>query len=133
MLKLTQWHIDPPAQSPVTIPLAGDVHPPIVRMLVPRNTDPPLKVFHIERGLVTVGRDPQCDLPINDESISRKHAEISKAEGRWVVKDLDSKNGTFVSFNGDPHTERRIESINALKNGSIVRFGQVSFTIILED
>ena len=133
LLKLTQWHIDPPPSGRDTIKLDGDIQPPVVRMLVPRNPDPILRVFHIERGLVTMGRDSGCDLVVNHDSISRKHAEISRVDNYWAVKDLKSLNGTFVSFNGDPEMERRVDGVNALRNGSIVRFGEISYTVILDE
>ena len=47
--------------------------------------------------------------------------------------DLGSTNGTCVSFGGDPGMERAIEDQNALKNGSIVRFGKASYTVLLSE
>ncbi len=133
LLKLTQWHIEPPPGGRDTMKLEGDIQPPLSRMLAPRVADPILKVFHIERGLVSIGRDPQCDLTINHPSISRKHAEISRVDNYWAIKDLESLNGTFVSFNGDLDTERQVEGTNAIRNGSIVRFGEISYTVILDE
>lgn len=43
-----------------------------------------------------VGRDPGCDLVIDHSSVSRQHAELYCEGGRWSVRDLGSKNGTFV-------------------------------------
>lgn len=133
--KLTQWHIDPPKDGYKTVKLEGDIQPPVVRMLVPRNPDPAIRVFHITSGLVTIGRDLKYDISINHDSISRKHAEISRGDNHWVVKDLNSLNGTFVSYNGDPEMVRRVPAneSNALKNGSIVCFGEISYTVILDE
>jgi membrane-bound lytic murein transglycosylase D len=47
-------------------------------------------------GTVRIGRDPGCDLRINDQGVSRVHAEIFRAGGRWFVRDLGSSNGTFL-------------------------------------
>jgi hypothetical protein len=134
LLKLTRWYIDPPRSGRDTIPLdAGDIQPPVVRMLVPRHQSPMLKAFHIERDEIIIGRDPNTDLAINNESMTRKHAKICCFDGRWTVTDLNSLNGTFVSYNGDLGTERKVEGTNALKNGSIVRFGEISYTVILDE
>jgi DNA-binding NtrC family response regulator len=47
-------------------------------------------------GHVGVGRDePLCSL-LSDERLSRHHAEIVCRDGRWTLRDLDSRNGTFV-------------------------------------
>ena len=43
-----------------------------------------------------IGRDPGCDLVIDHSSVSRNHAELYQRDGRWQVRDLGSKNGTFV-------------------------------------
>lgn len=43
-----------------------------------------------------VGRAEECDIVLEAAGVSRKHAELRKALGRWHVVDLDSNNGTFV-------------------------------------
>jgi hypothetical protein len=44
----------------------------------------------------TIGRDSGCDIPVNDSSVSRRHARISRTGGHWRVKDLNSGNGSFL-------------------------------------
>lgn len=53
--------------------------------------------FSDEMGELVIGRDPACDFPINEFVISRKHAKISKRWGGIVIRDLESKNGTFIN------------------------------------
>jgi hypothetical protein len=43
-----------------------------------------------------VGRDPQCDIVLGDMSVSRQHARLYCRDGKWVVQDLDSTNGTLI-------------------------------------
>lgn len=43
-----------------------------------------------------IGRDDSCDLHLDDPMISRRHAEISFADGLWWIRDLGSRNGTMV-------------------------------------
>jgi pSer/pThr/pTyr-binding forkhead associated (FHA) protein len=45
---------------------------------------------------LTIGRSEEANLPIRDTKISRIHCRIEQREGRWVVTDLDSRNGTWV-------------------------------------
>jgi pSer/pThr/pTyr-binding forkhead associated (FHA) protein len=50
-----------------------------------------------EMNEMIVGRDPSCELSINEFVISRKHAKINKRWGGIVIRDLESKNGTFIN------------------------------------
>jgi len=43
-----------------------------------------------------IGRDDTCELHLDDPMISRRHAEISFAEGLWWIRDLGSRNGTML-------------------------------------
>ena len=43
-----------------------------------------------------IGREPGCGLVIDHSSVSRQHAELYRAGDRWHVRDLGSKNGSFV-------------------------------------
>jgi DNA segregation ATPase FtsK/SpoIIIE, S-DNA-T family len=51
----------------------------------------------LTEGEHVVGRDPQCQLPIDDASISRRHLLIRVAADTVTVSDLDSANGTSVN------------------------------------
>ncbi len=46
---------------------------------------------------VVIGRDPEADLTIADEKASRRHCVIEPADDAYRVRDLGSKNGTFVN------------------------------------
>jgi hypothetical protein len=49
-------------------------------------------------GPVTMlGRSSACDVPLDDASASRRHAEIRRRAGKTVLVDLDSTNGTLVN------------------------------------
>jgi hypothetical protein len=49
---------------------------------------------------LTIGRDADCDIGLNDSTVSRRHARLVFRDGAWVIQDLASKNGVFV--NGAP-------------------------------
>ncbi|HPW45236.1 MAG TPA: GGDEF domain-containing protein [bacterium] len=55
------------------------------------------KMYLLEDEVTIIGRAPDIDISISDSRISRRHLEISLREGRAVIKDLDSTNGTFVN------------------------------------
>jgi DNA-binding winged helix-turn-helix (wHTH) protein len=66
-----------------------------------------------------IGRDPECDIHINDASVSRGHARITIAGAVATLIDHGSKNGTKV--NGT-----LIETPVELQDGDELTFGQVS-------
>lgn len=59
--------------------------------------------FSLGEGSNIIGRSPSCVVRLEDQSVSRQHSEVVKGQSGWMVKDLGSKNGTFV--NGEPITE----------------------------
>jgi len=75
-----------------------------------------------------VGRSPRCALPIHEPYVSAQHAVIRWTGERWEVKDLGSKNGTFVG-------EHRIApgGQHPILAGARLRFGHATQEWILED
>lgn len=69
---------------------------------------------------VTLGRVADNDLQIDDESISSHHAEFIEKDGEFLLRDLQSTNGTLI--NGDSIKEQ------ILKDGDLIRFGKVDAT-----
>jgi pSer/pThr/pTyr-binding forkhead associated (FHA) protein len=49
-----------------------------------------------DRPEVTLGRDPSCDVVIDNLGVSRRHARVTLGEEGWFVEDLDSQNGVHV-------------------------------------
>jgi len=75
-------------------------------------------VFRLVPGqAVTIGRAPTNQIVIKDERCSRCHAEIFYSENQWILRDLDSRNGTAVA-------NTRVKGDYVLHAGDIVRIGQ---------
>jgi signal transduction histidine kinase/pSer/pThr/pTyr-binding forkhead associated (FHA) protein len=72
--------------------------------------------FELPDEPVLVGRDSR-QLPITDNTVSRRHAELLPTEGDWVLRDLGSSNGSYV--NG-----MRVNNRWTLKLGDQVRVGR---------
>ena len=70
-----------------------------------------------------VGRLAPFELILDDPSVSRKHAEVVRCGGGWVVRDHDSTNGTYV--NGT----RLVTGDHPLTARDIVQFGKVAFLV----
>lgn len=64
-------------------------------------------------GRMLLGRSRECDIRIDDPNVSRRHAELRREDGGWVVADLGSTNG--VKLNG-----RRVESARLAPGDEIV-------------
>jgi FHA domain len=46
---------------------------------------------------LVVGRHPGCDVVVADETVSRRHAQLTFRDGGWVLQDLRSTNGTRLN------------------------------------
>src|SRR4051794_18389105 len=66
-------------------------------------------------GPVVIGRSPECNLPVRDILLSRKHCIIEKIGDVWVIADLNSKNGTLV--NGEPITRHVLADMDLVRIG----------------
>ena len=75
------------------------------------------KVFPFYQRL-TIGRHSSNDITLADRMVSKRHAVVGRVKGRIVVKDLDSRNGTFV--NGEKVEKAILVSGDRLKIGSAV-------------
>jgi hypothetical protein len=65
---------------------------------------------------IIIGRQSDCHVTLNDQNVSRRHAEIRPGRGAYVIRDLGSTNGTLV--NGT-----RIVAEQRLRDGDILGFG----------
>ncbi len=79
------------------------------------------KTFRLAEGSVTIGRHPECDLHINDGSVSRQHATVDFRDDAYYVEDLDSRNGTFLN-------DTKIAGPAKLYDGAQVKICDVVFT-----
>lgn len=57
----------------------------------------PGKVFELTKDRLSLGRLPDSDIPLADPGASRRHAEIRRENGEWIIADMGSTNGTMVN------------------------------------
>ncbi|MCJ7625201.1 MAG: FHA domain-containing protein [Anaerolineaceae bacterium] len=55
------------------------------------------KVLQVSGMVVLVGRERDCQVQINVDSVSRRHARFTYSNGTWFLEDLGSSNGTFLN------------------------------------
>jgi hypothetical protein len=70
----------------------------------------------------TIGRRPDCDVAIDEPSVSAVHAAIESRNLGWYLVDLDSTNGTFV--NGSP-----VAGTAYIEADDIVQFGRIKLRV----
>jgi pSer/pThr/pTyr-binding forkhead associated (FHA) protein len=107
-------------QTPVTVQI-DIVHPPEAdawRLHAPGDADGAAVC-----GVCRVGRGEDCDLVLQDDHISRRHAELELHHGLVWLRDLGSANGTFV--NGE-----RVVGGCRLYHGDEVHFDTQRFQLI---
>ena len=51
----------------------------------------------LEKDVTRAGRSPDCDVFLDDITVSRRHAEIMRADSTFTIKDAGSLNGTYVN------------------------------------
>jgi DNA-binding winged helix-turn-helix (wHTH) protein len=79
--------------------------------------------YPLSDGENLIGRADDCQISLKLASISRHHAVITVERRRMTLRDLDSKNGTFVEG-------RRIEGIVNVSEGQPIRLGTVTLSIV---
>lgn len=62
-----------------------------------KSPDVPRFEHALEETRTVIGRGTDCNLPIRDRYLSRKHAEILQENGEWVLRDCGSANGTYLN------------------------------------
>ncbi len=87
-------------------------------LFVIRDGDAAGQSFVLDHAMLTIGRGSECNVVINDASISRRHAQVLRQANGNYVQDLGSRNGTKV--NGEPlHAPRLLQA------GDIVCVGNI--------
>jgi pSer/pThr/pTyr-binding forkhead associated (FHA) protein len=69
-----------------------------------------------------IGRAKECNLRAGSEAISRRHCAITRSDGKWMVRDLGSRNGTHVN-------DVKIAQEVPLQVGDELRVGPLKFRI----
>jgi transcriptional regulator with GAF, ATPase, and Fis domain len=72
----------------------------------------------LARGTTVIGRDAGADIVLPVTAVSRRHAELTKEGGSFVLKDLGSRNGTLV--NGHPVVHDELEPLDEIRIGDAV-------------
>ena len=94
----------------------------LVGWLVTFDIDPIGIDYKLTAGRQRIGRDPRCEIVINDPAISSEHAVILYRDGQVIIEDKLSANGTFVN-------DEMIEDKKKLYDNDIIRLGTLQFKL----
>lgn len=75
--------------------LVSHTIPPLSLTILREDFSPQIRNF--VRPEVTIGRNPACDCPLEDETVSARHARLSYHHNQWWLEDLNSTNGTLLN------------------------------------
>lgn len=78
--------------------------------------------FQPAEGRTVIGRSPDCDVFLDDVTVSRRHAEVIREGDSFTIRDLGSLNGTYVN-------RKRIESA-VLEDDDEVQIGKYRLTFL---
>ncbi len=92
--------------------------------LVCLNTELQGREFHVEGDMFTIGRSPDCDVIMDQGSVSRMHAQVTLEGGRYVIRDLNSRNGIQVGG-------QRVQE-GVVKPGDVVFIGDVEVQAVFD-
>lgn len=89
--------------------------------LIQKNADgTSMKQWELKGRKLVIGRGEQSDAQIGDEMMSRRHFEVEEKGGAYVLRDLQSRNGTTV--NGRP-----VDGEVTVGSGDTIRAGETIF------
>lgn len=54
--------------------------------------------YALDSDVVSLGRDPDSDIFLDDITVSRRHAEVARDGARYSIRDVGSLNGTYVNL-----------------------------------
>jgi len=89
------------------------MHQEVAMLLVQEGNSPKTQWFLTESTMI-IGRDVVSDVQIDDRQVSRQHAEITHTPGGYYLRDLGSKNGTYLNgeaISDKPHPIRNGDEI----------------------
>jgi pSer/pThr/pTyr-binding forkhead associated (FHA) protein len=73
---------------------------------------------------IILGRDPGCDFPLNDQTVSSHHARLSYHQNQWWLEDMASTNGTRLN-------EETVTAPVVITHGDELRLGQVRVKVLI--
>jgi pSer/pThr/pTyr-binding forkhead associated (FHA) protein len=81
---------------------------------------------HFAQPEIILGRDPGCDIPLGDDTVSTRHAQLTYHHGQWWLEDLASTNGTILN-------KLPVSMPTVITSGDEIRCGSTRVTVALSE
>lgn len=104
-----------PPPAPTTSPAPRASRPSLAIQRAGR----PTEIIALTQERVHIGRVLDNDIVLEHASVSRRHAAMYQEDGRWMVADLGSANGTLIN-------QRPLTQPAVLEDGALIEFGDIS-------
>lgn len=91
-------------------------------ILVARSGEDEGRYFILSKAVTTIGRHEDSDIRLDDITVSRRHSEVHLRDGRVVVSDSGSLNGTYVN-------QVRVD-VSELSQGDELQVGKYRFVLL---
>jgi pSer/pThr/pTyr-binding forkhead associated (FHA) protein len=98
-----------------------------VAILLVQEGNSPKTQWPLVEAKIVIGREDDSDVQINDRQVSRQHAEIARTLEGYTIRDLNSKNGTFL--NGEPVAQEP----RLMRNGDQIGIALCAKLTFIED
>ncbi len=95
---------------------------PGTAILVQRGGDEEGSYFSLTSAVTTIGRHSDSTIALEDITVSRRHTEIHHSDGRYIVRDAGSLNGTYVN-------QKRVDVVELLQ-GDELQVGKYRFVFL---
>jgi Inner membrane component of T3SS, cytoplasmic domain len=100
-----------------TVLISEKRKPAVVGWFVAMSGEQKGEDFRLHDGKNTVGSAPDAQIPLRDSTVSGQHASVRFEEGKFLLTDLDSSNGTFIN-------DKRVVR-EELRDNDVIRFGEM--------
>ena len=112
---------DAPPVQPSALPDADSLPGGVAALVVERGPDTGTRFLLAGGEHFTIGREHSSDVFLDDVTVSRKHATVTRVGGGWIIRDEGSLNGTYVNGRRSPEF--------ALSAGDSVTVGKFHFIV----
>ena len=99
------------------VPPATPAEPGALASLLARGGPSDGTTITLSDGTTTLGRALESDLVVEEPGVSREHASIRREAGAYWIRDLDSRNGTFVNGVSIGATPHRLQDSDRIELG----------------
>jgi pSer/pThr/pTyr-binding forkhead associated (FHA) protein len=100
-----------------TVALSSIKRAPVVGWLVAMNGSQKGEDFRLREGKNSLGTAAGNEVTLRDQAVSQKHANIGYKDGKFMITDLDSTNGTFVNESDEPIARTELKDNDTIRVG----------------